>query len=271
MSREEFIKRIADYVVPLYDKYKILPSLAISQACHESGFGKHAPGSNLFGYKWISGCGHDWQLLWTKEWNGKEFIKVQAKFRKYNNIEESIQDYLELLQLRRYERVRFARNYRDAAIAVKRAGYATGPTYDTSLIKLIEKYQLNKYDPEFKDIQITPHFKRTEFDCNDGTIVPDELMENLHQLCLKLEELRTIVKKPIIIRSGYRTPEYNKKVKGALHSFHIRAMAADVIVPGYVPKQIFDLAKGIFNCRGLYKSNLITHLDIRDKPTTWYY
>lgn len=53
-----------------------------------------------------------------------------------------------------------------------------------------------------------------------------------------LDILRETVGKPVIITSGYRTPEHNKKVGGAKYSYHMRGMAADIRVSGMSPKEV---------------------------------
>ena len=151
MKRQEFIKKIKPKVLKLSKKYNILPSLMIAQACHESGFSKHAPGNNLFGYKWTKTCGYDYQLLWTKEYDGKKYISIQAKFRKYNSLDESLEDYAKLIGLaKRYEPVRKCGDYICACKQVKACGYATGKTYGQSLIKLIEQYKFYELDRELE-------------------------------------------------------------------------------------------------------------------------
>jgi uncharacterized protein YcbK (DUF882 family) len=69
--------------------------------------------------------------------------------------------------------------------------------------------------------------------------------ENVDVACLKpslVRVLKTIERKfgkKVVITSGYRSPSYNRRVRGARNSQHMYCAAADVIVPG-VPK--FELA-----------------------------
>ena len=88
-------------------------------------------------------------------------------------------------------------------------------------------------------MQITPHFRSKEFNCKDGTHVPNQYMPNVKALAQQLEVLRAALgNKPIIITSGYRTPAHNKKVGGADNSQHLTASAADIVVKGVPPEQI---------------------------------
>lgn len=68
----------------------------------------------------------------------------------------------------------------------------------------------------------------------------------------------------ILITSGYRTPEYNSTLEGAAkQSMHVRAMAADISIPGVGAEQIAKLAKAIgVGGVGLYPSRNFIHVDI---------
>jgi hypothetical protein len=145
MDKSKFINAIKEGA--LKGKLKnVLPSLTMAQAILESGWGNNAPGYNMFGIKWSKDCGHDYQLLWTKEWDGKKYIDVQARFRKYNSYTESIDDHTDLLQASRYKPVRDAHDYKEACKQIKACGYATSPTYTENLIRLIEENKLYEYD-----------------------------------------------------------------------------------------------------------------------------
>jgi len=146
MTKEEFINSIVPAAVEAYEKYGILPSLTLAQAALESNWGKSAPGCMLFGIKWTEGCGYDWQLLWTREYINGQWTRVQAKFRKYDSFGESVADHAQLLLKPRYAKVRAAQTYKEACQAVYEGGYATDPDYPGKLIRLIEEYDLNRWD-----------------------------------------------------------------------------------------------------------------------------
>lgn len=152
-SMDNFVDLIKNGAVKAFYKHHVFASLTIAQAILESGWGSNAPGYNLFGIKWFEGCGYDYQLLHTWEYENGKWIKVEDKFKKYSSFEESIEDHTQLF-LRthledgslRYQRVLDAKNYKEACTAVRECGYATDPYYSQKLINIIEKCNLNQYD-----------------------------------------------------------------------------------------------------------------------------
>ena len=59
-----------------------------------------------------------------------------------------------------------------------------------------------------------------------------EAIANLANLCTWLEVLREKASQPIIINSGYRSPQLNRKVGGATTSNHLTGCAADIRTNG---------------------------------------
>ena len=57
-------------------------------------------------------------------------------------------------------------------------------------------------------------------------------IENLKRVCAWLEELRVRAKTPIVINSGYRSPQLNKKLGGSPTSNHLTGCAVDIRVAG---------------------------------------
>jgi uncharacterized protein YcbK (DUF882 family) len=79
----------------------------------------------------------------------------------------------------------------------------------------------------------TAHFKQREFACPHCGVALAR-----PRLLLALELLRTEVRRPIPIESGYRCPVHNKQVGGASDSQHMYGAAADI------PLGIASLAQG---------------------------
>lgn len=147
MDKKEFIERVGKVVQNNFEEYKILPSIVIAQAILESGWGKYAIENNIFGIK----AGPSWNgkaiIRNTKEWDGRRYITKESRFRAYDSIEDSIIDYLNLVgKSKRYEKVKEAKNYREAAKFIHDAGYATDPEYSNKLINIIESNRLYEYD-----------------------------------------------------------------------------------------------------------------------------
>lgn len=143
-----FIESIKDYAIEDYKTSKVLPSITISQAILESGWGKSylaTEGKNLFGIK-VGNWRGEIISLPTKEYIKGKWITVQANFRKYRNYGESIKDHSELLQKSWYLPVIQAKDYKGQAKALQSCGYATDPNYANLLIQIIEENKLYQYD-----------------------------------------------------------------------------------------------------------------------------
>ena len=119
-------------------------SITLAQGLLESRYGLSVlatKGNNHFGIK----CHNNWQ-------GGKVFHDDDKKgecFRKYDSPEDSFRDHSDFLRYR--DRYKFlfdleVNDYKGWAHGLKKAGYATDPAYPSKLIKLIEDYQLYKYD-----------------------------------------------------------------------------------------------------------------------------
>ena len=67
-----------------------------------------------------------------------------------------------------------------------------------------------------------------------------EAIANLKRMCVWLEVLRDKVGHAIVINSGYRSPQLNKKVGGAPTSNHLTGCAADIRTSGF--KQAIEYA-----------------------------
>ena len=116
----------------------------------------------------------------------------------------------------------------------------------------------------------TAHFKRSEFDCHNGVKVPKEYYGNLQKLMNELERVRAVWGKPITIRSGYRTLEYNRQIGNTTdHSQHLYANAADIMVSGVSAAAVYKTLDTMYPNEGLGKYPDFTHLDLRGKRARW--
>lgn len=114
------------------------------------------------------------------------------------------------------------------------------------------------------NFNISKNFKLREFACKDGS----NLVKVDSELLDKLQKLRDRINKPIIINSGYRTPEHNKKVGGASGSQHLLGKAVDIKVNGMTPTTLAKHAEAVgFRGIGLYKTFI--HVDTRAVKARW--
>lgn len=111
---------------------------------------------------------------------------------------------------------------------------------------------------------LSPHFNRSEFNQHREPLPVDQIKVSA-ELVEKLEKLRhAIGDKPINIRSGYRSPAYNKSVGGAKHSQHMEGRAVDIVVDGMTAKQLEPIAKSVgFTFTQTYKHLPHLHVDVR--------
>lgn len=154
-SKLEFIESVSEVAYDNYKSYGILPSITISQAILESGWGESKLSSeynNLFGIKADS------------RWSGKS-VEIETKenyddvivgaFRAYDSFKASIKDHGKFL----YENDRYAnsglfegRTYKEQAEALENAGYSTSKDeegnliYADKLIRVIQENNLMFYD-----------------------------------------------------------------------------------------------------------------------------
>jgi len=117
---------------------------------------------------------------------------------------------------------------------------------------------------DINNIQVSANFKLREFQCKGGSrevVLHRELLE-------RLQQLRANLGLPVHINSGYRTPEHNVRVGGSPKSYHLRGMAADIVVPGVVPGELAAAARKT-GFRGIGIYNNFLHVDIRENNAEW--
>jgi len=118
------------------------------------------------------------------------------------------------------------------------------------------------------------HFTPAEFDSPDQPGSGEKGMDETFMR--RLQMLRNLYRKPLVISSGYRTARYNEQIGGADKSLHLKGKAADVLVAGQEAYELLGLAlavgfKGVgVNQKGPWGQRFI-HLDLRDTPTVWSY
>jgi hypothetical protein len=154
-TAESFLAKIKPMVIADMKKSGILASLTAAQAFIESNKGNSGlteKANNLFGIKGTYN-GESVKMLTTEYYNGVAH-KVYANFRKYPSWVESIADHSALFnRLARYSNLRGCKDWKLATKYVKDDGYATSPTYTSTLQNTILKYKLYEWDNEVIDEQ----------------------------------------------------------------------------------------------------------------------
>ena len=123
---------------------------------------------------------------------------------------------------------------------------------------------------------MTANFKKSEFECKDGSIMPENVLENIKILANQLEVLRSDLNKPITITSAFRSVSYNKRIGGVSDSQHLFGKASDLKVSGLKPKRVYEtieklIKQGEMLQGGLGLYNTFVHYDIRGKKARWDY
>ncbi|MBV8718993.1 MAG: glycoside hydrolase family 73 protein [Chloroflexi bacterium] len=151
-SGEEFINAVGVAARNSMKTSGVPASVTVAQAILESDWGRSRltqQGNNLFGIKALNGPGPDGVVsLATWEHTGGGDVIVQAPFRAYKTLEQSIDDHGRFFTSNhRYaDALAVASDARAFARAIQDDGYATDPSYASKLIGLMDKYNLYRFD-----------------------------------------------------------------------------------------------------------------------------
>lgn len=140
---ETYIEQYSEIAMIEQARHNIPASITLAQALIESGAGKSELArlsNNHFGIK----CHSNWE-------GEKVYHDDDQKgecFRKYNKVIDSFEDHSLFLKRDRYKALFSYKisDYKSWAYGLKAAGYATDPKYPTKLIKIIEDYNLTRFD-----------------------------------------------------------------------------------------------------------------------------
>lgn len=163
-TEKEFILKIGNIARKIANENDLYASVMIAQASLESGFGNsglaNAPHYNLFGIKGSNG-GKSVSMSTQEEVTGK-MITINSAFRSYDSYEDSIKDYVELVDkgissnpaiYHGIKKVNAA-TYQDATSKLVGV-YATDSQYNQKLDAIIAAYDLTRFDQ--MPIQIIDH------------------------------------------------------------------------------------------------------------------
>ena len=123
-------------------------------------------------------------------------------------------------------------------------------------------------------MKLTKDFNRSEFDCNDGSEMPKEVLLNIQKLANQLQALRDSLGVSITVNSAYRSPSYNKKIGGVSNSQHVLGKAADITAKGYTPAQVYARIEQLIKSGDMLQGGLgsyssFTHYDTRKTRARW--
>lgn len=134
-AQQAFLQAIRPHAEAAAARLGIAPELVAAHAALESGWGRHAPGNNMFGIK----AGGSWQgavqALATTEVEDGVAYNRNEQFRGYGDMAGSFDDYAGmLLENPRYRRALNSGSDAQAfAHALQAGGYATDPAYAEKL------------------------------------------------------------------------------------------------------------------------------------------
>jgi len=140
-ARQAYIRRFSATAVAEMKAFGIPASITIAQGLLETRAGQSAlatKANNHFGIKCFSrNCKKGHCTNFTDDTHKDFFIKYPSAWA-------SFRAHSKLLRSGRYAGIHG--DYRDWAIGLKRAGYATAPNYSESLIRLVRLYGLDRLD-----------------------------------------------------------------------------------------------------------------------------
>ena len=104
---------------------------------------------------------------------------------------------------------------------------------------------------------------------NIHAIPDEEVIHNIKKFAPKVQKVRKILKKPMLITSWWRPDKYNKLIGGSAASWHITGGACDFRCPGLSADEIREILRPKLSKLGLRMENLPgsnwVHID--DKKT----
>jgi hypothetical protein len=214
MTRSEYFETYKEMAIHEMHRSGVPASITLAQGALESGDGNSRlarNGNNHFGIK----CHNDW--------NGKKMYEDDDHpnecFRKYGSVEDSYRDHSDYLRTKERYAFLFDLNpadYKAWARGLKKAGYATSPTYADKLIQIIEEYDLHRFDLMEENTRV--HHRKSAVDLNSRQILENNRVKYL--LAREGDTYETLTAE--LGKLKWELPEYNE------------AGAGDPLLPGQV-------------------------------------
>jgi zinc D-Ala-D-Ala carboxypeptidase len=128
-------------------------------------------------------------------------------------------------------------------------------------------------------MKLTPNFSLEELTASAtaarqglNNTPPPAIVQNLHELAKKLEEVRYVLGHPVIVSSAYRSLAVNRAIGSKDTSAHIKGLAADFICPGFgSPLEVAEelIAAGVRFDQMIHEFGQWVHLGLRPVDAPW--
>lgn len=151
IKKSDFISTIAPLIVREGKKrgYHVFSPI-IAQAICESNWGQSklsAGYNNFFGLK----CGSKWKgasvnMKTKEEYTVGTLTTIKDNFRAYASVEDGVAGYFDFISTKRYANLKTAMTPLQYCQNLKADGYATSSSYVNTLMSIIQKNNLTKYD-----------------------------------------------------------------------------------------------------------------------------
>lgn len=151
-----FIEQIAPCAQNAYKILgKVKPSVCIGMACVECGYGTagstkyhsylgHKVGTGKTALKYWPGTFKSWKT--QEEYKIGEHTAIVDAFRTYESMQQCVLNFYELLNTGLYSRVKADADYITQMKQIKACKYMTSSEEVNSVLSIIQKYNLTKYD-----------------------------------------------------------------------------------------------------------------------------
>ena len=168
-EQKDFIAEIAPCAQKAYKELgKVYPSICIAMACVESNYGTsqimrkhnaflgHKVGSGKTALKYWEG--ESFNAKTKEEYTPGTHTVIRDNFRSFKNMEQCVFNFYELLNTSVYKKVKADVPYETQMAQIKECGYMTSSTEVGSVLKIIARYELTKYDSE--PVEIPQHIQK---------------------------------------------------------------------------------------------------------------
>ena len=115
----------------------------ICQAALETGWGQSSlmtEANAFFGIKATGWKGKVYNSATREVYDGQS-VTINADFRAYDSLEDSVKDYFDLLEWYRYSDSLKANTVQDCITIIRAGGYATDPGYVSSIVNIYNSYK----------------------------------------------------------------------------------------------------------------------------------